>query len=414
MLEKTKKKTLILAHRSELVHQISKSLPVKHALIMPGYPEADCQVSVGMMQTVSRRLDRLPQFDWVISDEAHLAMCPTWIKILHHYSSAWHLGMSASPCRLDGKGLGDFYDSIVYGPTIPFLIENEFLVPVRVFAPNVNVGPIKMSGSDYSMGAAADAFGKPRIVGDAIKHVLKHAPDRLTIVFCCSRKRAEETAEAFTAAGLPAVNVDGALPHGERQKRIDAFRSGAIRVLTNVDLLTTGFDMPEIGACVFLRPTCSLALYLQMIGRIMRRFPGKKDAILFDHANNVAKHGLPDAVREWTLDGAAPKKKKNKDEPDAAPVRQCSECYCMHAPAPVCPECGHVYPVKSREVEQVDGELMELDAATLERMRTAPLRQLLSGAQSREDLQRIAKVRGYKRGWVQHVQRERDARRFSQ
>lgn len=404
MLNNTKKRTLILAHRKELVMQISKALPVRHGLIMPGHYQTDDQIMVGMMQTVVRRLDRLPKFEWVISDEAHLAVCPTWLKILQHYADAWHLGMSASPCRMDGKGLGEHFDTIVYGPSVSELTDLGFLVPCRVFAPNVDVGRIRMSGGDYNLEEAAKEFGKSKIVGDAVSHVLKHARDRLTIVFCCSRKHAEEVAAQFTSAGLPAVNVDGALPSGERKARIDAFREGKIRVLTNVDLLTTGFDCPEIGAAVFLRPTKSLALYVQMVGRIMRPFKGKQDAILLDHANNVMMHGLPDQDREWSLDGSVVKKRKKKDGEEDAAVRQCGHCFRVHPPAPACPSCGFVYPIKSRIVATEDGELSEIN---YDQVRATPLRDVLRGVRTADQLRAIARERGYAPGWVFHQSRIR-------
>jgi superfamily II DNA or RNA helicase len=404
MLGNTKKRTLILAHRTELVDQISSSLSIRHGLIMPGRTQTDDQIMVGMMQTVSRRLDKLPAFEWVISDEAHLAICPTWINTLKHYGNAWHLGMSATPCRLDGRGLGEHYDDIIFGPSIRELTERKYLAPWRAYGSPIVTAKLKMAGSDFSKSDAAKEFGKPAIVGNAVQHFKKYAADRLAVVFCCDREHAEITAAAFNEAGIPSTNVDSVVD--DRKARIDAFRAGKIRVLTNVDLLTTGFDMPEIGCLIFLRRTASLSLFIQMLGRAARPFPGKRDYIILDHVGNLAIHGFPDDEREWSLNGAAPKKNKEAEQA----TRQCPECYAIHKPAPKCPECGTKYRVKSRKVEQVDGELSEIDREHLERMRSEPLNRLLAKAHTRADLQEIAKARGYAPGWVFHQQNIRRSR----
>lgn len=397
MLGSTKKRTLILAHREQLVRQISESLPVRHGIIMPGHPRTDDQIQVGMMQTVVRRLDKLPKFEWVISDEAHLAVCPTWLQILKYYGNSWHLGMSATPCRLDGKGLKEHYDEIVFGPSVTELTARGFLVPYRAFGAPERVGKIKMAGSDYAPRAAADEFSKPAIIGNAVSHMKKHAPDRLNLVFCCDREHAALVAAEFNAKGIPAANIDGSMDRGEQKRLVGLFKSGALRVLTNVDLLTTGFDCPEISALTFLRRTTSLSLYLQMTGRGLRPAPGKRDLIIFDHADNM-RLGFPDDDFAWSLDGDAPKEKKD----DVEAGRQCPSCFAIHKPAPACPECGQTYKVKQRTIEEVDGELAEIDKSAIERAREVPLREVLRGVRSAVELRSIARERGYSSGWVFH------------
>jgi DNA repair protein RadD len=395
MLSRTKKRTLILAHRLELVEMISEALPVPHGLITAGKGTSPDQVQVGMMQTVARRLRDLPPFDWVISDEAHLAVCPTWLGILKHYSAAWHLGMSASPCRLDGKGLGEHFDTIVHGPSIRELTDRGFLVPCRVFAPPVEFGAVKKSGGDFNMEDAARALDKAAITGSAVAHLRKLGRGRRAIVFCCNRAHADHVAAEFRAGGFSAVNVDGAMTPADRRHRIAEFRAGRVEVLVNVELLTTGFDCPEIDVGIFLRPTQSLALYLQMVGRILRIFPGKRQAILLDHVGNVLRHGMPDEAREWTLDGRL----KRTTPP---PVRMCPSCYAAFAPAPRCPSCGYVFAAaaKPRQIEQRAGELVELRPGDGAASKAAELQALLKSAKTRADLEAIARSRGYKPNWV--------------
>ena len=408
MLERTKKLTLYLCHRAELMDMICadlKAAGIPHGRIEPGKPvlRNSFHIFVGMMQTVSRRLDDLPAFEWIISDEAHLAMAPTWLAILNRFRGAWHLGMSATPCRLDGKGLGEFYDQIVYGPSVKELTARGYLSPCRAFAPAQNVSSLRKRAGEFSMDEAAALLDRSSVTGDAIKEYRRHKDGRRAIVFCCTREHADHVAAQFRAEGIEAVNVDGAMTKGDRAERIGDLRSGRIEVLTNVDLLTTGFDMPSIEAGIFLRPTQSLALYLQMVGRILRIAPGKDDAVMLDHVGNVFRHGLPADEREWTLEGRA------KREGQAVSVRQCPECYAAFSPAPKCPECGYVFPVAARDTakKQRDGDLVEvgksdIDART-QHLRDAPLKDLLKAAKTRDALEEIRAARGYQHGWVQRM-----------
>lgn len=399
MLDRTTKRTLYLCHRAELLESICddlKKFGIAHSVISSGSPvlRHSHHISVGMMQTVARRLDNLPQFEWVISDEAHLAMAPTWMKILSRFKSAWHLGMSATPCRLDGKGLGEFYDQIIYGPSVRELTDRGYLSPCRAFAPMHQAVDIKKSGSDFSMEDAARLLDKAAVTGSAVDHLRKLGPDRRTIVFCCTREHAEHVADQFRTAGFAATNVDGSML--DRKQRIEAFKAGRVQVLTNVELLTTGYDDPSIGAGIFLRPTQSLALYLQMIGRILRIAPGKSDALLLDHVGNVIRHGMPDDTREWTLEGRA----KRSSPP---PVRQCPMCYAAFSPVPHCPSCGHVFAVKpapTRGLQQRDGELTEVSGIEVQRLKREQLNTMMAGCSGLRDLQELAKRLGYKPQWA--------------
>ena len=410
MLGRTTKRTLILCHREELRDMICASLPVPYNVIEGARTIGTERVAVGMMQTVSRRLGSLPKFEWVISDECHLSMAPTWRAILDHYKGAWHLGMSATPCRLDGQGLGTIFDTIVYGPTVRELINRSYLSPCRVFAPEHHVENLKKSGSDFNMEDAARLFDKASVTGAAAEHLRRLGPDRRAIVFCCTREHATHAAQQFRDAGFRAANVDGSMAPGERKQRFAGFRSGRIQVLTNVDLATTGFDDPGIAAEIMLRPTQSLALYLQMVGRALRIYPGKSDAILIDCVGNVMRHGMPDAEREWTLEG---REKRSR----AAAVRQCPKCYAAFLPAPKCPECGFLFPVSTRRTapEQRDGSVVEITSGSFEtraqRLRSAPLKELIREAKTFEQLQEIGAARGFRHGWARRMHNFRIGKR---
>lgn len=411
------KRVLVLAHRRELIRQASQKLyawGVPHGIIAPGHTATRDLVQVASVQTLSRRLGdpRYAAPDLIILDEAHHAIAGQWAQVLAAYPRARVLGVTATPQRLDGLGLGveagGIFEKMVLGPSTADLIGMGYLTPARVFAPAEapDLRGVRTRGGDYEQGALADAMSAPKIVGNAVEHYARHAPGLPAILFSPSVAHAEATAEAFRAAGWRAVAASGATPAAERDAAIAGLATGAVQVLCSCDLISEGLDVPAVGAVILLRPTKSLGLYLQQVGRGLRPAPGKTHLIVLDHAGNTLTHGMPDAPREWTLAG---KKRREKDQ--VPPARQCPNCYAVHAPAPKCPECGHVYEAAPREIEHVDGALEEIDAARLAVLRTTPLRKLLSRARSRDELQEIARARGYKPGWVHHVMREREARR---
>ena len=397
MLGRTSKRTLYLCHRDELMGMISDDLTragIAHGLIGSTTRTADDgpRIDVGMVQTVARRLDRLPDYEFVVSDEAHLAMAKGWLSTLRRFDGAHHLGMSATPCRLDGRGLGEFFDDIVHGPTIRELTALGYLAPYRAWAPPVDLAGVRQARGEYVMQDAAERMGATRIVGDAVAEYRKRADGLRALAFCCTVRHAEAVAARFAAAGIPAAHVDGAMDHDLRRERIAAFRRGELLVLANVDLLTTGFDCPEIDALIFLRPTQSLALYMQMVGRVLRIAPGKLHARLLDHAGVVMQHGLPDMAREWTLDG------RLKRDTAAPAARQCPECWAVFPPARVCPSCGHEFDVKATRgpKEHVAGDLVEITAQP----DLPPLREAMRGVRTMADLRRIGRERGYKPSWA--------------
>jgi DNA repair protein RadD len=394
MLASTQMTTLILVHRQELLEMVSDSLPIRHGIIQPGKALPADQIVIGMMQTVSRRLAVLPNYQWVISDEAHLAMCPTWESILNHYEKSWHLGMSATPCRLDGKGLGAQYGKIVQGPTISELTTRGFLTPCRCYAPPPsNDAAAVINARSDSLTAQAELLDKAAITGDAIDTYRRLGGGKQGIVFCVNRKHAENVAAQFTMAGFPAVFVDGDMTKTERATRIAAFRARRYLLLVNVDLLTTGFDCPQIEVGIFLRRTDSLALFLQMVGRILRLYPGKDVAVLLDHVGNVLRHGLPAAHREWGLDGG-------QVRATAASLRSCPACYLAHEPTPRCPACGHAYIAapKPRALAKRAGELQEVTET--DAPAKPPLKERLRACRCKEDIYDLADELGYKPQWA--------------
>lgn len=287
----------------------------------------------------------------------HAAIGTTWGRVVSKYQNAKILGVTATPIRLDGKGLGDSFDTMVQGPTVAELTAMGWLTPAEVYAPKhaLDLRGIKISGGDYSKDQLAAAMDKPSITGDAVEHYLRICPGKQAIAFCCSIQHAEDVAAAFNMAGVKAEHVDGKMEDWERDGVLMRFARHTTKVLTSCDLINEGFDCPSIEVAILLRPTKSLGLYMQQVGRSIRPAPGKDRTIVLDHAGNSVTHGFVDDVRQWQLNTT-----EKKERIKAPPVSVCPKCYAIHHPAPVCPRCGHEYVTTPREVAQRDGSLEQI------------------------------------------------------
>lgn len=401
----------ILAHRVELLDQISRTLrefAVPHGVIAPGYiADRRKPVQVASVFTLARRLERYDPPDLIIVDEAHHAISTsTWGKVITAFPKAKLLGVTATPIRLSGEGLGDLFETMVQGPTMRELIDLGALSPYRLFAPaGVDLTGVHSRMGDFVRGEIEAAMDKPSITGDAVAHYRKLAPGRRAVAFCVSVEHAVHVAEQFRAAGISAQAIDGGIDRTLRASVLSEFSAGRIQVLASCDLISEGFDVPAIEAAILLRPTQSLGLYLQQVGRALRTFPGKTEAVILDHAGNVKRHGLPDEERVWSLDGTQRRKGAQKSE---IPVKTCGSCFAtVHSAATNC-SCGFEFPVQKREVQHVEGDLQEIDLATAARMR----RQEQGRAQTEADLVALGRSRGMKRPelWARHVMLARMAR----
>lgn len=402
----------ILVHRQELIHQTSAALTalgVHHGLIAAGRYPGKAPVQVASVQTVARRLGgkRLPPApSLMIVDEAHHAAAGSWRRIIQAMPDTRLLGVTATPLRLDGKGLGAYFDALILGPATAELIEQGWLARPVVYAPPIraDLDGLHTVAGDYNRGEAAERMDKATITGDAVGHYKRICDGVPALAFCNSIKHAQHVAESFRGAGYRAASIDGTMRDWQRARLIADLGSGALHVLTSCELVSEGIDIPVVTAAILLRPTQSLGLYRQQVGRVLRPAPGKTRAVILDHVGNCLRHGLPDDEPEWSLEGAL----RRKDKLAAPAVRQCPACFAAHRPASVCPICGHVYEVAAREVEEVAGDLQEIDAVTAARMR----RQQVGRARTREELEVIARERGYNPGWVHYMMAARERRGY--
>ena len=389
--------TCIIAHRQELVGQMSTAMAregVRHKIIGPqtvirlanqqhreelgrSYYDANSNVVVAGVQTLIRREESLRSWApsvglWVTDECHHLSEGTQWHKATQLFPNAVGLGLTATPMRCDGKPINVALDSIVEGPSMRWLIDNKYLTPYRIFCPpnNIHFKKIKISKAtgDYSMPSMVQEVKKSRIVGDIVKHYLKIAPGKLGVTFVTDVDTAHDVAAQFNAAGVPAAALSAKNTDVERAAVLKKFRNRQILQLVNVDLFGEGFDLPAIEVCSMARPTQSYGLYVQQFGRALRIMEGKTHAIIIDHVGNCITHGLPDAPKNWSLEG---RKRSNRNTEGEIPVRACSSCLMAYLRTlKECPFCGHYEAPSSRSApEFVDGDLTELDANALASMR---------------------------------------------
>jgi len=396
---------LFTVHRQELMDQSIEAFQkegIEHGCIAAGYDFNPAQpVQIASIDTLRRRLEKFPYTpNLIVVDECAHSCSPTWKAVLDYFPKSRVVGLTATPERLDGKGLGNIYTAMVEGPSVRWLIDNKYLSPYEVFEPGIpDVSNLDTRAGDYAKEQNESLMDTPSITGDAIREYQKHSAGKRAVAFCVSIKHSEHVAQQFRDAGISAIHVDGNTPRAQRKAAVNAFRAGDITILTSVDIFGEGFDLPAMETAILLRPTQSLALYIQQVGRVLRPYPGKERALILDHAGNVRRHFLPDEPRVWSLEGRKKKKKKEVENEVKIKIRNCTQCLFVHRPAPICPYCGFIYPVYGREVEHKPGELVRLDKAALAQQRKAagiPV----PNADTREELEAIGIEQGYKNPFV--------------
>ncbi len=375
-------RVLFLVHRRELCDQIERTFTAM------GVNMALCQI--GMVQTVTRRIAKIPEPAVILQDEAHHALSRTYRRIYDAFCGAYLLGFTATPQRMNEGGLGDVFDDLIESVSTEWLIQNHYLSPYEYYGVTLaDTKGLHTRHGDYVKEELAELMEQHVIYGDTVKNWKRYADGRQTIVYCASIAASKETAAAFRSIGVQAVHLDGATPKREREREVQAFRDGTIRVICNVDLFGEGFDVPDCEAVVLLRPTKSLTLHIQQSMRSMRFKPGKT-AIILDHVGNYLRHGLPDDKREWTL---KTKKRKTKNE---IRVRTCPNCYAvLRATATKCPQCGAE--LKQAQTEQ-DQKVKDM---LLQKISRQPY-DSYHKCQTWDQLELFRKAKKYKFAWSLH------------
>jgi superfamily II DNA or RNA helicase len=353
-------------HRRELVKQsiaTFNEVGIPHGVVSAGwYMDGGPRVQICSVPTWLRRTKYLGKFQLIVWDECHHIAAGSWDELHRQYPEAVHIGLTATPERLDGRGLGDWFDVMVNGPTLRELIQQGFLSPYRLFSkPSVDMAGAAVSGGEYRREDVVRMLDQSTILGDAVEHYQKHAAGRRAVAFEASIDRSRALVEKFRAAGIAAEHLDGGDSAAHRDQVLADFEAGRVRVVSNVDLFGEGFDLPSLECVIMNRPTHSLGLYLQQVGRGLRIYPGKQDCVILDHAGNFDRHGAPDEPRRWTLKGRKPAQGGAGEE--KAPVGPvCTACFAISPPgSAVCVECGTEFPPRRRELRMVDGQLVEVE-----------------------------------------------------
>lgn len=384
-------RVLFLVHRQELCDQIRSTFR------RWGVDMNLCRV--GMVQTICRRIGKIHPPTLIITDENHHSLARSYKKIYETFPDAARVGVTATPVRLNGGGLGDVNDKLVIGVSTKWLIENHYLAPYEYYAPTVaDLTGLHTQRGEYITEEVMKKLNKSAIYGDVINYYRRLSDGKQAICYCASIEHSKTMAEQFNAVGIRAAHIDGETPKQERAEIVNRFKNGEILILCNVDLISEGFDVPDCNTAILLRPTKSLTLYIQQSMRCMRYKPGKT-AVIIDHVGNYARFGLPDMDREWDLTPKAPGKKKEESE---IKIRQCPKCFFTHEWGPACPKCGYVYPIKERTLE-------EIKAAHLEKIQGIVLDYTTPNeCETLTELQAYAKNHGYKPGWAWYQARRRN------
>jgi DNA repair protein RadD len=400
-------RVLVLTHRREILKQTSRKLPIDHGLIQAGLNvNLEYPVQVASVQTLWARCMRtdklpLPPANLILIDEAHHVGARTWRLILEAYPNARWIGLTATPCRSDGRGLGNYFDQIIEGPQVADLIAEKHLVSTIYYAPaNPDLRGVETRQGDYVVSQLSDRLNRDDLVGDIVSSWHKLGQRRKTLVFCVDVAHSLHVKDEFVKSGVRAEHIDGSTAKTERDAILARLASGETELVANCMVLTEGFDLPAISCIVLGRPTKQLGLFRQMAGRGLRPAPGKSNLILIDHSGAVYRHGLLEDKIAWTLDVA---KRADNTEHAASERRgvsrliECSQCGALRKGGEPCPQCGFQPKRRPDAIIFRDGELARVDRNTRQPVQSSDPNERMKWHAM---LTYIQQQRGHKPGWV--------------
>jgi DNA repair protein RadD len=420
LIKGVSRRALVVAHRREIVNQTSDKLAafgVHHGVIQAGDEHKlrpMSAVHVASIQTLHARAIRsrsmsMPPADLLIIDEAHHACAATYRAVLEQYPDAVVLGLTATPCRGDGRGLGGIFKVLLECPQVPDLIKQGYLVRTRVYAPvDPDLRGVETRQGDYVESQLADRMDRDNLVGDIVTHWHRYGEQRRTVCFAVSVGHSQHICDEFVRAGVRAEHLDGATPLDERAAILARLASGEIEIVTNCMVLTEGWDMPDVGCAILARPTKRMGLFRQMIGRVLRPANGKSDAIILDHSGAVFRHGLPEDRVDWTLSpdrrAEAPQHQKRgaRSESKDRGLLECSQCGTIRIGGQPCSNCGFMPKRPAEYIRMADGDL-----GLVERGKAKSNYTTEDKARWHCMLAHVARDRGYRPGWVAHKFKEK-------
>lgn len=384
-------KVLFFSHRKEINEQVYKTFENNEV-------NMDL-VTIGGVQSLVRKLDKLDEPTIILIDEAHHSKASSYKKIIDYFPNAYKLLFTGTPVRLDGSGFDDIADDIILGKSVKWLQKHGRIALFKYYAPQlIDVSRLRKRAGEFTKQSVDDTM-KTVVFGDVIGHYEKLAKGKQAIVYTHSVEASESVSKAFNDAGYNSMAVSGKTPKEERETAMRAFRSGDLKIMVNCELFTEGIDLPNVDVCIMLRPTQSLSLYLQFAMRALNPREGKT-AIIIDHVGNVERFGLPNQDREWSLQGIIKKKQTAKiGEPT---VRVCEMCFATFwSKERICPECGYENEPTKQEIELIrEAELKEIKEEQQRKIREKVQTYVTPDmCQNMSELKEYQLLHGYKNGW---------------
>lgn len=408
---------LFLAHRRELIKQASdklKASDIQHGIIMANHrPNTNLSVQIASIDTLRARAInakkmQLPKADVIFIDECHRSLSNTYLKLIKLYGDSLLIGLTATPVRGNGESLGNVYEHMVSAPNIKELTKLGSLVDVTYYSPSVpDLKGIGVIGGDFNSKSLNERMDQPKLVGDIVSTWKHLAKNKQTIVFASGIKHSQNLMESFKNNGIKAAHLDGGTENDEREQILKDFNSGEITVLCNCMVLTEGFDAPCAEVCVLARPTKSLGLYIQMVGRVLRPYENKQKAMVIDHSGAVYINGFIDDEHKWDLkNGIIRKRSERKERTREEAVIVCEGCFRTYSGSNICPSCGKMHKPKSEYIAFLDSQLGLVNKKT----RIIEAKEKYGkGFRKRfyEELIGMGEIRGYKKGWSAFKYKER-------
>ena len=396
------RRVLFVIHRKEVLEQANATFKEQGV-------DFDLLTS-GMVQTLTRRVDKLDAPHIILVDEAHHVLSKSYRRILDKFKDAYVLLFTATPVRLGREQLDQVADDIVLGKSIKELTAAGFLAPFRYYQPpaGFNQSELKLSSTgDYTNKSITSAL-QSCLYGDLVSHYKRLAAGKQAVCYCHSIDAAKHAAAEFNKNGIPAAEVDGTTPRSERDELVKKFRDGAIKVMVNVNLFTEGVDLPDVDAVILARPTSSLSLYLQFAMRCLNPRRGKV-AVIIDHANNVEKFGYPDSERNWLQLVKTGAKTRKNAETDNFNIVTCETCFAVLESRTIktgtCPYCDALIKQKRPDKPVALIDLVEAARNEIASKKIDDYHQLktVSELHTMKELQAYAKLHGYKKGWCYYI-----------
>jgi len=422
--DEKKSETLFLVHRRELVKQASRHMTnesVEHGIIMAGeVPNLAHHTQMASIQTLWARAVKkarinLPRSDLLVVDEAHHVGSKTYDHLLEFYEDSFLIGVTATPTRKNGKGLGNYFDCMIlardHGASVRQLMDAGFLAEASYMVPAIpNLEGIRSRGGDWVEEELGEVMNDATLVGNLVHHYQEYALNRKMIAFSVNVAHSRAIVNMFNAAGIAAAHVDGKTHLEERDQIVADFGAGKYKILSNCEVFTEGVDMPDVDGVILARPTKSLRMYLQMAGRGLRPKSDGGDCLIMDHAGNVLRHGPVDEEHEWDLnenENVSERDAKKKDDDGVKDEPKdfiCGNCGFLFRKQDICPKCGTPLAHHAEDVEVARGKLVGLPKVKKPRKKEASLEErqkwysmfLLHAAE-----------KGYQPGWAHYKYKDK-------